>query len=95
MSLINISICLTDIPKDKIRQASNGKKYINPVCASRKATSQYGKTHTVYVSQTKEERAAGGQTAYVGSGREYAPQAVTAEDVESMPPAQNSDDLPF
>jgi hypothetical protein len=94
MSLINISICVSDIPKDKIKQATNGKKYLNLVCASRKEVSQYGETHTVYVSQTKEEREASVQTIYVGSGKEYVPQPVTIESVENMPPAQD-DDLPF
>ena len=95
MSLINISICLSELPKDKIKQATNGKKYINLVCASRKEASQYGETHTVYVSQTKEEREAGVQTIYVGSGKEFVPQTITAESIENMPPAQDSDDLPF
>jgi hypothetical protein len=97
MSLINISICLSDLPKDKIKQAANGKKYINLVCASRKETGKYGETHTVYVSQMKEERAAGAPTVYVGTGKEYVPQAVTVtvENVEEMPSIQDSDDLPF
>jgi len=95
MSLINISICLSDLPKDKIKQAGNGKKYINLVCASRKEVSQYGETHTVYVSQTKEEREMKKETVYVGAGKEFVPQAVTVEGIENMPPAENNDDLPF
>jgi Tol biopolymer transport system component len=95
MSLINISICLSDLPKDKIKQATNGKKYVNLVCAERKEVSPYGETHTVYVSTTKEEREQGAQTVYVGSGKEYVPQPVTAESIEQMPPAQTTDDLPF
>lgn len=95
MSLINLSICLTDLPKDKIKQAANGKKYINLVCASRKEISQYGETHTLYVSQTKDEREAGAQTQYVGAGKEYAPQPVTAESIDNMPVADVHDDLPF
>ena len=95
MSLINISICLSDLPKDKIKQATNGKKYINLICASRKEVSQYGETHTVYVSQTKEEREANTPTVYVGSGKEYIPQVATPENVENMPTAEIFDDLPF
>ncbi|MDR1340660.1 MAG: hypothetical protein LBK58_11510 [Prevotellaceae bacterium] len=96
MSLINISICLTDIPRDKIKQATNGKKYINLVCVDRKEKSKFDETHTVYVSQTKEERAAGAQTVFVGSGKEYVPQVITAESVDSMPPmSDDNDDLPF
>ena len=95
MALINISVCLSDLPKDKIKQAANGKKYINLVCASRKEVSQYGETHTVFVSQTKDEREANEAVIYVGSGKEYIQQAVTPENVENMRQAQNHDDLPF
>jgi hypothetical protein len=95
MSLINISICLTDLPADKIKQGANGKKYINLCLSKRKETGKYGETHTLFVSQTKEERDFNVQPVYVGSGKEYVQQAVTAESIESMPPAQNTDDLPF
>jgi hypothetical protein len=96
MSLINISICLTDLPKDKIKQAGReGKKYINLCVASRKETDTYGNTHTVYVSQTKEEREAKTATVFVGSGKEFVPQPVTVESVDEMPVADNSNDLPF
>jgi hypothetical protein len=95
MSLINISVCLSDLPKEKIKQGTNGKKYIALVCAERKEVSQYGETHTVYVSTTKEEREQGAQTVYVGSGKAYVPQPVTAESIGQLPPAQTTDDLPF
>ncbi|MDR0573024.1 MAG: hypothetical protein LBG96_03160 [Tannerella sp.] len=58
MGLINISVCLTDLPKDKIKLAANGKKYINLCLSGRKETGKYGETHTLFVSQTKEERQA-------------------------------------
>jgi len=101
MSLINLSICLTDLPKDKIKLSEkNGKKYINLVCASRREPSKYGETHTVFVSQEKAEREANKPIVYVGSGKEYdpQPQAVTAADIEQMPVApidDPADDLPF
>lgn len=96
MSLISVSICLTDIPKDKIKQAANGKKYLNIVVAKRREVSQYGETHTVFVSQSKEEREQEEQKTYIGGGKEFAPvNAVTTESVESMPPADDMSDLPF
>jgi hypothetical protein len=97
MSLISISICLSDIPKDKIKLAANGKKYINLAVAQRKEVSQYGETHTVFVSQDKEEREASLQVCYVGGGKEFTQKVtpVTAEEVEKMPLAENTDDLPF
>jgi hypothetical protein len=95
MSLITLSICLTDIPKDKIKEAANGKKYINLCLSERKKTGNYGETHTLFVSQTKDEREFKVEPVYVGSGKEYVQRVVTAESIDSMPPAQNMDDLPF
>ena len=97
MSLINISICLSDLPKDKIKQGNNGKKYINLCVSKRKEVSQFGETHTVYVANSKEEREANMPTIYVGGGKEFQPQPVahTIENVESMPVADSNDDLPF
>jgi hypothetical protein len=95
MSLINISVCLTDLPKDKIKTANNGKKYINLCLADRKETGQYGETHALFVSQTKEEREARKDVVYVGSGVEYNPKPVTAQDIDNAPVSDNIDDLPF
>jgi hypothetical protein len=95
MSLINISICLTDIPKDKIKTAKNGKKYMNFCVASLREESKYGDTHTVFVQQTKEEREAKTPVTFVGSGKEFVPQAASVESVENMPLADSVDDLPF
>ncbi|KAA6340124.1 hypothetical protein EZS27_011992 [termite gut metagenome] len=94
--LINISLCLSDIPRDKIKQAANGKKYINICVASLREISQYGETHTVYVSQTKEEREASTPTIFIGAGKEFQPKPIlTAENVDAMPVANSSDDLPY
>ena len=97
MSLISVSICLTDIPKDKIKLATNGKKYTNIVVAQRKEISQYGETHTVFMSQDKEERAANTDKVYIGGGKEFIQTStpITAEQIESMPPADDASDLPF
>lgn len=96
MSLISVSICLSDIPKDKIKQAENGKKYTNVIVANRKEVSQYGETHTVFMSQDKEEREAKVDKIYIGGGKEFVSQtsAVTSEDIDNMPPAKE-DDLPW
>jgi hypothetical protein len=49
----------------------------------------------LFVSQSKDERENNVQPVYVGSGKEFVTQAVTAQSVESMPQAQSTDDLPF
>ncbi|MDR0431179.1 MAG: hypothetical protein LBH58_11980 [Tannerellaceae bacterium] len=88
---------MTDLKRcpDKIKQAANGKKYINLCLAERKETGKYGETHTLFVSQTKEEREVGNEVVYVGSGVEFAPKPVTHQDINNAPVADNNDDLPF
>jgi hypothetical protein len=96
MSLISVSICLSDIPKSKIKEAKNGKKYVNIVVAKRKEVSQYDETHTVFISQDKDERAANVDKIYIGGGKEFTQSAsVTVEAVETMPLAEDLSDLPF
>ena len=98
MNFIAISICLSDIPRDKIKQAENGKKYCNIICVQRKEISKYDETHYVAMSQTKEEREAGEPKIYIGGGREYiqqTQQAITPESVDNMPPIGDDSDLPF
>lgn len=97
--LINISVCLSDIPKDRIKRAdSNGKCYANICVAARREADKYGNTHTVYMQQTKEERNAKADRIFIGQGKEiiFAP-VNTPEAVEQMAPApaQAIDDLPF
>ena len=69
--MIVTSICLSDIPEDKITTSSNGKKYVNIVVDQRKEKDQYDNTHTAYMSQSKDERQAQVPKKYVGNGKEY------------------------
>jgi hypothetical protein len=69
--MIVTSICLSDIPEDKITTSSNGKKYVNIVVDQRKEKDQYDNTHTAYMSQSKEERQSKVPKRYVGNGKEY------------------------
>lgn len=68
-TLLNISICLTDIPVQAIQLAANGKKYLNLCVTEMQQVDQYGKTHTVYVSQSQEERQARVAKTYIGKGK--------------------------
>jgi len=96
--MITLSICLSDLPKEKIQTASNGKKYINLVVDKRKEAGKYGETHTLYVSQSKEEREAKYDKKYVGSGKEYVyngHQNNTAQASVSNEQQQSNDGYPF
>lgn len=90
-----ISICLSDLPKEKMKQAQNGKIYINLVTAERREHDQYGNDVTVYVDQTKEEREARKDRIYVGSGKSFTFNPSTPENVEQLPTADNNNVLPW
>ena len=98
--MINVSICLSDLPKEKITLSEkNGKKYINLIVDSRKEPDQYGQTHTVYVSQSKDERENKEPKKYVGNGKEYVFKKTENAPPPASPQAQNeqpeTDYLPF
>jgi len=63
------SICLTDIPKEMIQTASNGKKYLNIEVFRMKQPSQYGHTHCISVSCKKEDKKEG-VNYYIGKMKE-------------------------
>jgi hypothetical protein len=76
--MITVSIDLTKVPKEQIVE-KNGKKYLNIVVDSRREPDTYGNTHTVYISQTKEQRQAQTPKTYIGSGKEYTFQSSAAQ----------------
>lgn len=93
---IRCSLCLTDIPKEAIRKAENGKLYLSIVVSEKKEADQYGNTHYIALSQTKEQREAGEKRVYLGDGKAYVPATPKVENVEAMPAAGvEVDDLPF
>lgn len=96
--IINLFVCLSDIPEDKIKVHTNGKKYISLTLCDRKTKDSYDHTHTLFVSQTKQERAAKDLRVFVGNGKEVVfakASSPSVEDVENMPVAEAIDDLPF
>lgn len=63
----NGSICLSDIPKDKITESTkNGKKYLNVVIWLNDEE-KFGNIGSIQVSQTKEEREAKEKKVYIGN----------------------------
>lgn len=87
---------MSDIPKDKFKKADNGKIYCNITIAERKEPDKFENTHTIYVSQSKEERDKGVDKKYIGSGKEFSFSPIISypEQVDSMPVAEDYD-LPF
>lgn len=92
------SICLDDVPKSAIVSASNGKKYLNFVISKRQEVGKYGHTHTIYLSQTQEERNAKADKVYIGDGKEHVTQFTPTPAQEVAPsatPIPETDDLPW
>lgn len=101
---ITASICVSDIPREAIKVAENGKKYISIVIAENKdGANKYGNTHYICMSQSKEERDVKAERVYIGNGKAYQPKTqetvtpVTVEAVAEMPSVTDAeaDDLPF
>lgn len=93
---INQSICLSRIPKNKIKEdPKTGEKWVNITCAKMKEADNYGNTHTIYASQNKDKKKE--DRTYIGKGKEFffKEQIPSPESVENMPPAKEPGDLPF
>lgn len=67
-ALINFSLDVAALPKEKFVSAANGKVYINLTMSVNDET-RYGNNTGIFVRQTQEEREAKKQKTYVGNGR--------------------------
>lgn len=89
-----MSICLTDIPKDRILKHQNGKMYISFSTYDHDEPDRFDNDFSVSISPTKEEieRRKNGEKVdriFVGNGRIW-------EDKEMQPISEEEyDDLPF
>jgi hypothetical protein len=86
------SICLSDIPKDKITEAKNGKKYLNLTLWVNDTADQYGNIGSIQVSQTKEQREAQEKKQYIGNFKQ--PQGVAQSPAPVQAPVDDQS-LPF
>ena len=97
--VINCSIDVKMISKDKIKIHANGSHYWNFTVKERKEPDQYGNTHYVTESLTKEERDAGAPVNYLkSSGKEFVFQDRNTQEAQtsiSNSPDAEDDDLPF
>lgn len=98
--MITISICLSDIPAEaRHKSDKNGKVYANFCIDERKEPDKLGNTHSVWISQTKEERQSKAPKKYVGNGKEYNFNSTSSSQpsgIDNFPPQPADDDnLPF
>ncbi|MDR2146414.1 MAG: hypothetical protein LBE91_08155 [Tannerella sp.] len=96
MTFLTISICLSDLPKEKIKEfGSDRKKWIDLTCVKRRQVGKDGDTHFICVKQTKEEREAKAPVIYVGRAKEYEPSTAPEKSVQNTLVEQQNDGLPF
>lgn len=99
------SICLTDIPKEKILIHENGKKYLNLETWDNDEPDKYDNDFSVRVCLNKEEiekkkNNEEVKSVYLGNGRIWEPvskmREATPEDIAEMEKHEEEhDDLPF
>lgn len=79
------SICLSDIPRELIKKADNGKFYVNIHVNERREADKYGNTYNIDCRPKKEE-VVEGVNYYIGNLKEWKQQAApTVEDIEAAP----------
>lgn len=93
------SICLSDIPKELITTAKNGKKYLNVVVNRRREVGQYGHTHYIK-AYAKKGTVSPDTNFYIGELKpsEYdknGQQGGHAAGGSSEPDNRTDNDLPF
>ena len=99
-ALLNISIRVDKLPKEKFVQGKNGAVYYNATVSVNDDTNQWGQNVSLTDSQTKEEREAKVAKNYIGNGKVVWTDGniVRAEQQEQQAPAPvqaESNDLPF
>ena len=98
-TIINCSIDVKMISKDKIKIHSNGSHYWNFSVMERKEPDQYGNTHYVVEGQSKEDREAKAEKNYLkSSGKAYVFGGQNNAETQSQisnPIDDEEDELPF
>lgn len=98
MAHLLLDICLTDIPKDRIKEARNGKKYLKVEVGELREKDERENDHFIRVYINKADREAGVQTTYIGRGKTLASRENSPRE-NSRPinnaPVNVDTDLPF
>lgn len=98
--LVNASLNLTEIPKDKIVEGKKGK-YINVTIAVNNDPDNFGQHCSITVQQTKEERDAKEKKLYLGNGKvvwsdgQFPDPPMKKQAVPVAKPVAEDNDLPF
>lgn len=60
---------MNDIPQFKYKKDKNGNTYINFTISEMKQPDKWGNTHTIYLTQSKEERGSKVDRIYIGKAK--------------------------
>jgi hypothetical protein len=96
-SLINLSIRVDKLPKEKFVQGKDGAVYYNFTVSVNDDSNQYGQNVGAIDSQTKEEREAKKNKLYIGNGTVVWTDGSikTAEKKAEVTATVDDDSLPF
>ncbi len=99
-ALINFSLRVDKLPKEKFVVGKDGAVYYNGTISVNDETNEWGQNVSIIDSQTKEERDAKKPKTYLGNGKVVwnngtIANATKEEKVETGSSATASDDLPF
>jgi hypothetical protein len=70
-TLYKVSLCLSNIPKEAIKIASDGKAYINADLWINEAVNEKDNIGSLSISQTKEQRERKDKKTYIGNVKEF------------------------
>ena len=95
MASLFLDICLSDIPKERIKRASNGKAYVKVIVGELRQEDERGNNHSVMVYVPKEERHEGDRPIYIGRGKENKRTAPKGNATSPSTQEDKDDDLPW
>ena len=99
-ALINFSLRVDKLPKEKFVAGKDGAHYYNGTISINDETNEWGQNVSIIDSQTKEERDAKKPKTYLGNGKVVwndgnIKNAVKTDNVEVKATSVEADDLPF
>jgi hypothetical protein len=99
-ALINFSLRVDKLPKEKFVAGKDGAHYYNGTISINDETNEWGQNVSIIDSQTKEERDAKKQKTYLGNGKVVwndgkITNAVKTEKEQAAVAVTAEDDLPF
>ena len=70
-TLINLSVEVSRLPKERFKKAANGKVYCEFTLSVDDKTNDWGQNVSMFIPQTEEERTAGKKREFLGNGKVF------------------------